>query len=133
MDGSTDIGTAISFASGGKDVVIVDLKDIRPAGFGLGMLVGGQQTAMTAAQTYGTWVAAGTSAGHWGVSTASRSTRTLNRLDGIQVNVPTTFTANSPWAGMAATGAGGVSFPAGTGVYVLETASRDAELGIKLR
>jgi len=87
---------------------------------------------MTAAQTDGTWIA-GTSTGHWGVFTASDNTVTLNLLDRIPVNVPTSFTAKSRWTGMAATGAGGVSFLAGTGVYVLETASGDAELGIKLR
>ena len=54
-------------------------------------------------------------------------------LDGIPVNVPTTFTANSPWSGLATTAAGGVGFLAGTGVYVLETANGDAELGIRLR
>ena len=131
MDGSTNIGTAIGFASGGQNVLVVDLKDIRAGGFGVGMLVGGQQVAMMPGQTDGTW-AVGTSNGHWGVFTASGPTINLTLLDGIPVNVSTTFTANSPWTGMATTAAGGVGFLAGTGVYVLETATGAAELGVKL-
>ncbi len=131
LDGSTNIGTAIGFASGGQNVIVLDLKDIRPAGFGVGMLVGGQQVTMTPAQTDGTWVV-GTSNGHWGVFTSSAATITLNLLDGIPVNVASTFTANAPWTGLATTAAGGVGFLAGTGVYVLETATGHAELGVKL-
>lgn len=131
MDGSTNIGTAIGFASGGQNVIVLDLKDVRVGGFGVGMLVGGQQTTMTTAQTDGTWIL-GTSTGHWGVFTASGAAITLNLLDGIPVTVPTTFTANLPWLGLASTAAGGVGFLAGTGVYVLETASGGAELGVKL-
>jgi hypothetical protein len=132
LDGSTDIGTAIGFASAGQNVIVVDLKDTRAGGFGIGILVGGQQTTMTTAQTDGTWIA-GTSAGHWGVFTASGATITLNLLDGIPLNLQSTFTANSPWTGLATTSAGGVGFMAGGGVYVLETAGGDAELGIKIR
>jgi hypothetical protein len=132
MDGSTNIGTAIGFASGGQNVVVLDLKDVRPGGFGVGMLVGGEQTPLTPAQTDGTWIA-GTSGGHWAVFTIGGATITLNRLDGLAVNLQTTFTANAPWTGLATTAAGGVGFLAGTGVYVLETAQGDAELGIKLR
>ena len=132
MDGSTNIGTALGFASAGQNVILLDLKDTRPGGFGVGMLVGGQQVTMTTAQTDGTWIA-GTSTGHWAVFTASGSTITLNLFDGLAVNVATTLTANSPWAGMATTANGGVGFLAGAGVYVLKTASGDAELGIKLR
>ena len=86
---------------------------------------------MMPGQTDGTW-AVGTSNGHWGVFTASGPTINLTLLDGIPVNVSTTFTANSPWTGMATTAAGGVGFLAGTGVYVLETATGAAELGVKL-
>jgi hypothetical protein len=132
MDGNTNIGTAIGFNSGGQNVIVLDLKDVRPAGFGVGMLVGGQQVTMTPAQTDGTWIA-GSSGGHWGVFTTSGTTITLNLLDGVAVNVATTFTPNSPWTGLATTAAGGVGFLAGTGVYVLETAGGDAELGIKIR
>lgn len=132
MDGSTNIGTALGFASAGQNVIVLDLKDTRASGFGVGMLVGGQQVTMTAAQTDGTWVA-GASTGHWAVFTASGNTITLNQLDGVAVNVATTLTANSPWTGMATTANGGVGFLAGAGVYVLETANGGAELGIKLR
>jgi hypothetical protein len=132
MDGSTNIGTAIGFASGGQNVIVLDLKDIRPGGFGVGMLVGGQQVDMTPVQTDGTWIA-GSSAGQWAAFTAGGNTITVNILDGFPVNLPTTFTANAPWRGLATTAAGGVGFLAGTGVYVMETARGDAELGIKLR
>ncbi len=132
MDGSTNIGTALGFASSGQNVILLDLKDVRPGGFGVGMLVGGQQTAMTTAQTDGTWIA-GTSTGHWGVFTSSGTTITVTLLDGIAVNLPTTFAPNSPWTGLATTAAGGVGFLAGAGVYVLETAGGGAELGIRLR
>jgi hypothetical protein len=132
MDGSTNIGTALGFASAGQHVILLDLKDTRPAGFGVGMLVGGQQVPMTTAQTDGTWVA-GTSTGHWAVFTASSNTITVNQLDGVAVNVATTLTANSPRTGMATTANSGVGFLAGAGVYVLETAGGEAELGIKLR
>ena len=133
MDGgSTNIGTAIGFNSGGQNVVIVDLKDTRPGGFGIGMLVGGQQTPMTTAQTDGMWIA-GSSTGNWAVFTASGANITVNVFDGIAVNATTTFTADSPWIGMATTAQGGVGFLAGTGVYVLETANGHAELGVKLR
>jgi hypothetical protein len=67
------------------------------------------------------------------VFTASGTTITLNRLDGMAVNMPTTFTPNAPWTGLISTAAGGVGFLAGNGVYVLETASGDAELGIKVQ
>jgi hypothetical protein len=132
MDGSTNIGTALGFSSGGQNVVLVDLKDTRAGGFGIGMLVAGQQVPMTTAQTDGTWIA-GSNTGHWAVFTASGSTITVNLLDGLAVNLSTTFTPNVPWTGLATTAAGGVGFLAGTGVYVLETAAGGAELGIKLR
>jgi hypothetical protein len=132
MDGSTNIGTALGFASAGQNVILLDLKDTRAGGFGVGMLVGGQQVPMTATQTDGTW-AAGTSTGHWAIFIASGNTITVNQLDVVAVNVATTLTANSPWTGMATTANSGVGFLAGAGVYVLETAIGDAELGIKLR
>ena len=50
-DDGIDIGTAFGFSSAGNNVLIVDLKDRRVGGFGIGMLVGGQQVAMTRAMT----------------------------------------------------------------------------------
>jgi hypothetical protein len=133
MAGTTNIGTALGFASAGQNVILIDLKDVRPGGFGVGMLVGGQQVPMTPDQTNGTWIA-GTSAGHWAVFTANNNLITLNLLDGIPVSLPSTpLQIDTPWTGMASTSAGGVGFLAGAGVYVLETANGDAELGIKLR
>jgi len=95
-------------------------------------VVGSQQTTMTTAQTDGTWIA-GTSAGDWAVFTTSGANITVTNVDGVPVNVTGTFTANSPWQGMATTNAGGKGFLAGNGVYVLETANGYAELGVKMR
>jgi len=127
----TDIGTAIGFNSAGQNVLVVDLKDQRSGGFGVGMLVGGQQMATTSAMTDGNWVAT-TSAGQWVDFTASGSDITLTRVDGVPVNIPLTIAANAPWTGMVTSAWGDVGFIAGSGVYVLETATGDVELGLKL-
>ena len=131
-DDGTDIGTAFGFSSAGQNVLTIDLKDRRVGGFGIGMLVGGQQVAMTRAMTDGTWIAA-TASGHWLVFASSGSDITISQLDGMPVNLVTTFTANDPWAGMATTAWGEAGFFAGAGVYMLETPSGDVELGVKLR
>lgn len=134
-EGATDVGTAIGFNSGGQNVLLIDLKDIRPGGLGIGLVVGAQQATMTPAQTDGVWIA-GTSNHHWAVFTVSGSDIELVNFDGLPVSPGTlkgTFAANSPWQGMATTNGGGQGFLAGSGVYVLETGNGYAELGIKLR
>ena len=132
MEGTANVGTAIGFDSAGQNVLLIDLKDVRVGGLGIGVVVGSQQATLTAAQTDGTWVA-GTSAGDWALFTASGTTITVTNVDGVPVNVAGSFTANAPWQGMATTNAGGIGFLAGNGVYVLETANGYAELGVKLR
>ena len=132
MEGTTDVGTAIGFNSAGQNVLVIDLKDLRVGGLGVGLVVGSQQSTLTSAQTDGTWIA-GTSAGDWAVFTTSGTTITINNVDGVPVNVVGSFAANVPWQGMATTNAGGRGFLAGNGVYVLETANGYAELGVKLR
>lgn len=132
MEGTANVGTAIGFNSAGQNVLVIDLKDLRVGGLGIGLVVGSQQATLTSAQTDGTWVAA-TSAGDWAVFTASGTTITVTNVDGVPVNVAGSFTANAPWQGMATTNAGGMGFLAGNGVYVLETANGYAELGVKLR
>jgi hypothetical protein len=132
MEGTTNVGTAIGFASGGQNVLVIDLKDVRAGGLGIGLVVGSQQATLTPAQTDGTWIAA-TSTGDWAVFTASGSTITVTNVDGIPVNLVGGFAANDPWQGMATTNSGGMGFLAGNGVYVLETAGGYAELGVKLR
>ena len=132
MEGATNVGTAIGFNSAGQNVLLIDLKDVRVGGLGIGLVVGSQQTTLTSAQTDGTWIA-GTSKGDWAIFTANGTTITVTNVDGIPVNVAGGFTANAPWQGMATTNAGGVGFLAGNGVYVLETANGYAELGVKLR
>jgi hypothetical protein len=130
-DDGTDIGTAMGFNSAGENVLIVDLKDRRADGFGIGMLVGGQQVAMSPTKTDGTWIAA-TGSGYWLVFTASGSDIAISQIDWMAMNLGTTFTANNPWTGMATTAWGDTGFIAGAGVYMLETAAGDAELGVKL-
>jgi hypothetical protein len=132
MEGTANVGTAIGFNSAGQNVLLIDLRDLRAGGLGIGLVVGSQQATLTPAQTDGIWIA-GTSNGNWAVFTASGSTITVTNVDGVPVNVTGSFTGNSPWQGMATTNAGGMGFLAGNGVYVLETANGYAELGVKLR
>jgi hypothetical protein len=132
MEGSANVGTAIGFNSSGQNVLVIDLKDLRVGGLGIGLVVGSQQATLTPAQTDGTWIV-GSSTGNWAVFTASGSTITVTNVDGFPVSVVGSFTANAPWQGMATTNAGGMGFLAGNGVYVLETANGYAELGVKLR
>jgi hypothetical protein len=132
MEGTANVGTAIGFNSAGQNVLLIDLRDLRAGGLGIGLVVGSQQATLTPAQTDGIWIA-GTSNGNWAVFTASGSTITVTNVDGVPVNVTGSFTGNSPWQGMATTNAGGLGFLAGNGVYVLETANGYAELGVKLR
>ncbi|HEU5297769.1 MAG TPA: hypothetical protein VFU71_23540 [Burkholderiaceae bacterium] len=134
MEGTANVGTAIGFNSAGQNVLLIDLKDLRVDGLGVGLVVGAQQATLTSAQTDGTWIA-GTSSGHWAVFTASGTKITITSIDGIAINNPQPFdiSINSPWQGIASTAAGGMGFLAGNGVYVLETGNGYAELGIKLR
>ncbi|HEX6705610.1 MAG TPA: hypothetical protein VF169_12680 [Albitalea sp.] len=131
MHNGTDIGTAIGFSSAGQNVLIVDLKDRRAGGFGIGAIVGAQQTTMTTAQTDGTWIA-GSTAGHWAVFTATGTSIAFNSIDGVPSSATTSFSPNVPWTGLATTPAGGVAILAGAGVYVLETAGGQAEIGVKI-
>jgi len=132
MEGTANVGTAIGFSSAGQNVLLIDLKDLRAGGLGIGLVVGSQQATLTPAQTDGTWIV-GSSTGNWAVFTASGSTITVTNIDGFPVDVVGSFTANAPWQGMATTNSGGMGFLAGNGVYVLETANGYAELGVKLR
>ena len=132
MEGTANVGTAIGFSSAGQNVLVIDLKDVRVGGLGIGLVVGSQQATLTSAQTDGTWIT-GTSAGDWALFTTSGTAITVTNIDGVPVNVAGSFTANAPWQGMATTNAGGRGFLAGNGVYVLETANGYAELGVKLR
>ena len=131
-DDGSDIGTAIGFDDAGQKGLVIDLKDQRAGGFGIGILIGGQQAPMTSAVTDGTWIAA-LSSGQWLVFTASGSDIAITQYDGVPVDIRVTFAANDPWAGMATTAWGDVGFIAGAGVYVLKTPGGDLELGVKLR
>jgi hypothetical protein len=136
MEGTTDVGTAIGFSSAGQNVLLIDLKDGRQGGLGIGLVVGAQQATLNMGlqTTDGTWIA-GTSNGNWAVFTTSGTSVTINSIDGIPTPnaQPFTVSTNTPWQGMATTPTGGVGFLAGNGVYVLETANGYAELGVKLR
>lgn len=127
----TDIGTAIGFNSAGQNVLIVDLKDQRPGGFGVGMLLGGQQVPTSLAATNGDWIAAVTT-GQWLDFTANGTDITITNIDGQPMNIGVSFATETPWTGMVTTAWGDVGFIAGAGVYVLKTPAGDVELGVKL-
>jgi len=133
MEGTANVGTALGFNSGGQNVLLIDLKDWRLGGLGVGMVVGAQQVELTPGPqtTDGTWIT-GTSTGHWAVFTTQGTDITVINVDGLPANETGTFTANSPWQGMVATDAG-TGFLAGNGVYVFETNDGGAQIGIKLR
>lgn len=126
-----EIGTVIGYTSSGHNVLVVDLTDKRAGGVGVGMMLGGQQSATTQAMSDGTWVAA-TGSGHWLLFTAAGSVITVTDADGQAVNLVTNITANDPWAGMATTGWGDIGFISGSGVYMLETIGGDSEIGVRL-
>lgn len=127
----TDIGTAIGVQSGGQNVLIVDLKDQRAGGSGVGLIVGGQQETMSPTVTDGTWVAA-TGSGDWLLFTAKGSDINITQIDWLPVNLSVTFATNQPWPGMATTAWGDIGFIVGSGVYMLETPAGDVELGVRL-
>lgn len=131
-NGSVNIGTAIAFNSNGQNVMILDLKDSRPAGFGVGIVVGSQQQALVAGAVDGIWVAIGTNGSHASFRVTGTNIQYLD-VNGAPSNSTSSVTLNSPWAGMGTAASGGVGLLAGSGVYVLGSGASYAELGIKLR
>ena len=131
LHGGTNIGTAIVLNSNGQNVAVLDLKDTRIGGFGVGILVGSSQQTMNTAQSNGTWVAASTE-GHWAVISVSGNKISYLSVDGVPSTLTDTLLFNSPWAGFARPLAGGHGLLAGTGVYVYEDTGGYAEMGIKI-
>lgn len=136
--GGAVIGTVMGYksTSAGHNVLLVDLTDKRNGGFGVGMLVGGQQTTVTQAMSDGTWVAA-LGSGPWLQFTASGSDINVTRMNWQAVDLSTALSRNVPWAGMATTElrgfiGGDIGFMSGSGVYMLRTGDGDSELGVKL-
>lgn len=127
----TDIGTVFGFDAAGQKGLVVDLKDRRAGGFGVGLLVGGQQAAMTSTMTDGAWVAA-MSSGEWILFSANGGEIAISEYGGVPVDLKVAFATNDPWAGMAKTAWGDAGFIAGSGVYMLMTLSGEIELGVKL-
>lgn len=128
----TDIGTAIMLSSSGQNVIIMDLKDTRIGGFGIGLLVGSSQQPINTSQTSGTWVAATTS-GLWETFSASGSQLSYLTINGAPSNATTTFTSDTPWSGfITAVSGGGNGLLAGSGVYLYENAGGYAEVGVKI-
>ncbi len=122
----------MGFNAAGQNVLIVDLKDQRTGGFGIGRLIGGQQLAMSLTKTESSWIAA-TGSGHWLEFTASGSDIFISQIDSQPTNLSLTFNANDPWTGMVTTAWGEVGFMASAGIYMLATPAGDIELGVKLR
>jgi hypothetical protein len=131
LSGATDIGTAIVLNSDGQNVVMLDLKDTRAGGFGIGLLVGSLPQAIDTTKTDGTWVSASTN-GQWGVFTASGTNISFSTVNGIPSTAVNRLTIDSPWVGMGTTTSGGHGLLAGTGVYLYEDTGGYAELGVKL-
>ena len=131
LSGATNIGTAIMMNSSGQNVVILDLKDTRVGGYGVGFLIGSSQQAIDSTKTDGTWVAASTT-GAWGVMAASGAKLSSMSVNGMASTATSTLTFDSPWIGMATAASGGHGLLAGTGVYVYENTGGYAELGVKI-
>ncbi len=131
LSGATNIGTAIMMNSSGQNVMILDLKDGRAGGYGIGFLVGASQQSVDATKTNGSWVAASTT-GAWGVMAASGTKLSNISVNGLPSTATSTLTFNSPWIGMATATSGGHGLLAGTGVYVYENTGGYAELGVKI-
>jgi len=134
MQGGVDMGTVLAFASGGQNVMIMDLKDTRTSnGFGVGMLVGSSEQSVSSAQTDGTWVAMGTDGS---VTEFTASGTTMNFMMGGMMGSTTGMMAmNSPWTGFVTPSVNGVTggeaVMAGSGVYVYEN-SGYAQVGMKI-
>ena len=131
-DGSTQVGTLFATASGGQNVVIIDLKDPRSSpSLGKGIVIASSQTAVNAALTNGRWVGA-SSTGGWSTFTANGTTLTYTSVNGVAVtNAPSTATPDSPWIGLIATTGNFVSLLAGYGVYITAGSVGYLEVGIK--
>lgn len=126
-----NVGTALMFSSAGQNVMMLDLTDTRPAGFGVGMLVGATQQAMSAARTNGTWFAA-SSSGDWGAFTVSGTTMGPKMMNGMRAGGTGAFAPDTPWTGMSRGASGGYGVLAGNGVYVYQAADGNCEVGIRL-
>jgi hypothetical protein len=131
MNGATDIGTAIMLNSSGQRIVMLDLKDTRMGGFGVGLLVGSSQQSMNVAMTNGTWVTASTT-GNWGIFSASGNQFSYITVNGMASNVMTTFSADSPWTGVYTAASGGHGVLAGNGIYIFENTGGYVEIGVKI-
>lgn len=134
MQGGVNMGTVLAFNSAGQNVMIMDLKDTRTTnGFGVGMLIGSTEQAVSSTQTDGTWVALGTD-GSLTEFTASGSM--MNFSMGTMMGSSTgTMSMNSPWNGFVTPSVSGVvggeALMAGSGVYVYE-GSGFAQVGMKI-
>jgi hypothetical protein len=129
--GGVNVGTAIAFASNGQNVVLVDLKDTRNPGLGLGILVGSQQRAVGPAEADGTWIS-GDINGNFALFTVSGTNVKFADINALPSTATTTVSFNAPWTGMAVTGTGLTGLLAGSGVYVAGSGTDFAELGIRI-
>lgn len=130
-DDGTDIGTATALGAAGQKVLVIDLKDRRVGGLGIGMLVGGEQAFMTPAVTDGSWIA-GMNTGTWFGFTANGDRIDITQLNWTPANIAVSIQVNAPWTGMATTAWGEIGFISGAGLYLLMTPGGDLELGVKL-
>ncbi len=131
VDGS-HIGTATGLDGTGQKLFVLKLKDGRAAGFGNGMLIGGEQAPMTAEIADGTYIA-GMNNGTWFQFSGKGTEINITHLDFQPVDLKLTIAPNAPWTGMTTTAWGEIGFISAAGLYLLKTPGGDLELGVKLR
>lgn len=129
-NGGVNFGTAIAFNSNGQNVIVLDLKDQRPTGFGLGILVGSSQQAIVSGSLDGVWVA-GASTGDNGSFRLTGTNIAYIDIDNAPTARTTSVTYNSPWAGFGQT-VNGIALLAGSGVYVYGSGTNYSEVGFKI-
>lgn len=132
LDGATNIGTAIAFKSGGQNVVVLDLKDTRAGGFGLGVLVGSSRQAIDTSTTDGTWITAATN-GEWATLIASGTQVAYQTINGAPSTKTVTLEFDRPWSGFGTSSSGGNGILAGIGVYAYQNDGGYAEIGVKIK
>lgn len=131
MHGTTDIGTALAFDSDGQKVLLLDLKDTRPVGFGVGMLVGASQQSANAGLIDGTW-ALMNRAGDWATVRLSNGVIACQAVNGNACTGSSTFTYDSPWVGFSSDSQGNPALFAGSGIYAGFGDGGYVSIGIKL-
>jgi hypothetical protein len=129
LAGGTDIGTLAASSVVGQRLALIDLKDTRPGGLGVGALVAAAPQPVQSGEADGLWYFNATdgSSGFFNLSGAIVAGLVFG---GSSFGSALLF--NMPGAGFIRTLQGGIGLLAAPGVYVLQQNGR-FEIGIKLR